>query len=63
MAIAEVDRVNHGRTPLGEATPGQSMSSWLRIADDIVDGRSSQPEHLSEYPQRRMGVTGIRLFC
>ena len=38
---------------------GQSMSSLLRIADNKVDRQPSQPMHLSEYPQQRLGITGI----
>ena len=54
------DRKNHERTSRNGQESRCRLCCTLRMTE--VDGRSSQRRHLSEYRQRRLGVTGISWY-
>ena len=60
VVVTDEDRINHGRTTLmnGQASRRRHCcASWWTTE---VVGQPSQRRNLSEYPQRRLGVTGFR---
>ena len=56
--VTEKDRVNHRRTVWRNRRPGRCRHCCTTRMIE-VDGQLSQWRHLLEYPQRRLGVSGI----
>ena len=58
VVVAEEDLINHGRATSknGQASRCRHLCTSQMTE---VDGQSSQRMHLLQYPQRRLGVTGI----